>query len=146
MTTYTTRVVVPADRRITVELPEDMPLGEAEVPLFDAFFLDTPPTRVGLSAFQHATRLRADHNLKTPGALHIGAAITGGCAEFWTNDHRLDSVHSRSPSVSSKSSPARAAGPGPNRKCLATTPTRTRSIRANHGGMTWTRKSKPCST
>ena len=31
MATYTTRVKLTEDRRITVEVPEDMPLGEAEV-------------------------------------------------------------------------------------------------------------------
>lgn len=31
MATYTTRVTVGDDRRVTVELPEDMPLGEADV-------------------------------------------------------------------------------------------------------------------
>lgn len=31
MTTYTTRVIVPADRTITIELPADMPEGEVEV-------------------------------------------------------------------------------------------------------------------
>lgn len=31
MATYTTRVTLTKDRRITVEVPEEMPLGEAEV-------------------------------------------------------------------------------------------------------------------
>ena len=31
MATYTTRVNLTSDRRITVDVPEDMPLGEAEV-------------------------------------------------------------------------------------------------------------------
>ena len=31
-----------------------------------------------------------DYNLKTPDALHLAAAIIGGCQEFWTQDHRLD--------------------------------------------------------
>jgi hypothetical protein len=31
MATYTTRVTLTEDRKVTVEVPEDMPLGEAEV-------------------------------------------------------------------------------------------------------------------
>lgn len=40
--------------------------------------------------FELATRLRADHRLKTPDALHLAAAETHGCREFWTNDDRLN--------------------------------------------------------
>ena len=39
--------------------------------------------------FDLAAQLRADHGIKTPDALHLAAAIHGGCNEFWTNDHRL---------------------------------------------------------
>lgn len=39
--------------------------------------------------FELATQLRVQHRLKTPDALHLAAAITSGCNEFWTNDHRL---------------------------------------------------------
>lgn len=42
--------------------------------------------------FELATELRARHRLKTPDALHLAAAITAGCEEFWTNDHRLDAA------------------------------------------------------
>jgi predicted nucleic acid-binding protein len=42
--------------------------------------------------FDLAARLRAQHGLKTPDALHLAAALTAGCEEFWTNDHRLDAA------------------------------------------------------
>lgn len=42
------------------------------------------------AVFEQATELRAQHGLKTPDALHLASAITGGCTDFWTNDHRLD--------------------------------------------------------
>ncbi len=40
--------------------------------------------------FDLAADLRAHHALKTPDALHLAAAIVGGCSEFWTNDRRLE--------------------------------------------------------
>lgn len=39
--------------------------------------------------FDLATRLRAEHGLKTPDALHLAAALHAGCTEFWTHDQRL---------------------------------------------------------
>lgn len=58
---------------------------------FDRFFAN--PTHhwaaANRSAFDLATQLRADHNLKTPDALHLAVAISSGCDEFWTNDFRL---------------------------------------------------------
>ena len=36
-----------------------------------------------------ATDLRARYNFKTPDALHLAAALTGGCDVFLTNDQRL---------------------------------------------------------
>ncbi len=33
--------------------------------------------------------LRARNGIQTPDALHLAAAIEGGCQEFWTNDKRL---------------------------------------------------------
>lgn len=41
------------------------------------------------AAFDRATELRATMGLKTPDALHAGAALAAGCDEFWTNDRRL---------------------------------------------------------
>ncbi len=39
--------------------------------------------------FEQATRLRAEHGVKTPDVLHLAAALVTGCDEFWTNDLRL---------------------------------------------------------
>lgn len=36
-----------------------------------------------------ATQLRAQHDLKTPDAIHLTAAIHTSCDEFWTHDQRL---------------------------------------------------------
>jgi predicted nucleic acid-binding protein len=59
---------------------------------YDAFFALGEVGRAELdrSVFDLATALRAAHNLKTPDALHLAAAIRAGCAEFWTNDRRLE--------------------------------------------------------
>jgi len=39
--------------------------------------------------FDLASRLRIDHRLKTPDALHLAAAIIAECEQFWTNDDHL---------------------------------------------------------
>lgn len=39
--------------------------------------------------FEEATRLRVEHGLKTPDALHLATALAAGCEQFWTNDQRL---------------------------------------------------------
>jgi uncharacterized protein len=44
---------------------------------------------LGNAVFERAARLRAEHRLKTPDAIHLAAAIEHGCDEFWTNDRRL---------------------------------------------------------
>lgn len=45
------------------------------------------------SIFERAAQLRANHpKLKTPDAIHLAAAQHHGCAEFWTNDDRLNSI------------------------------------------------------
>lgn len=58
---------------------------------FDSFF--SVPDRLAIAldtgVFDLATELRARHRLKTPDALHLAAAIRGGCDAFWTNDDRL---------------------------------------------------------
>lgn len=41
------------------------------------------------SVFELATQLRVQHNIKTPDALHLAAAIHAGCDQFWTTDDRL---------------------------------------------------------
>lgn len=39
--------------------------------------------------FERAALLRAEHRLKTPDAIHLAAALEGGCDELWTDDDRL---------------------------------------------------------
>ena len=39
--------------------------------------------------FDLACRLRIDHRIKTPDALHLAAALMAKCEQFWTNDNRL---------------------------------------------------------
>jgi predicted nucleic acid-binding protein len=39
-----------------------------------------------------AARLRADHNLRTPDALHVATALSEGAEWLVTNDHRLRRV------------------------------------------------------
>lgn len=41
------------------------------------------------SVFDRATVIRAIHNFKTADALHLAAAVEGGCDRFLTNDNRL---------------------------------------------------------
>jgi predicted nucleic acid-binding protein len=43
------------------------------------------PTRV----FERATLIRARYNYKLADALHLAAAVEGGCGRFLTNDARL---------------------------------------------------------
>jgi predicted nucleic acid-binding protein len=59
---------------------------------YDAFFGlgEVGRADIDRSVFDLATELRAAHNLKTPDALHLAAAIRAGCDEFWTNDRRLE--------------------------------------------------------
>lgn len=59
---------------------------------FDRFFASPALTIIplGRPVFNLATELRAQHRVKTPDALHLAAAITAGCSQFWTNDRRLE--------------------------------------------------------
>jgi predicted nucleic acid-binding protein len=59
---------------------------------YEAFFSlgDVGRAEIDHSVFDLATDLRARHNLKTPDALHLAAAINSGCTEIWTNDRRLE--------------------------------------------------------
>lgn len=59
---------------------------------FDRFFANQGHLHVAVTQqiFDLATELRARHNLKTPDALHLAAALDTGCEEFWTNDDRLE--------------------------------------------------------
>ena len=60
---------------------------------FDAFFAVAVAELlpVNRTVLERAAELRARHPfLKTPDAIHLAAAIEGGCDIFLTNDHRLD--------------------------------------------------------
>jgi predicted nucleic acid-binding protein len=58
---------------------------------YDAFFasLDRGMLELNAAVFEKATQLRARLNLRTPDALHLAAAISGGCDVFLTNDRTL---------------------------------------------------------
>ena len=58
---------------------------------FDRFFAtgDLQWVAIDRPVVDVATRLRAEHGLKTPDALHLAAALHAGCDEFWTHDQRL---------------------------------------------------------
>lgn len=63
------------------------PIGLAN---FDRFFARTDLVFLPLTSpvFDRAALLRSDFGLKTPDALHLAAAIEGGCSLFLTNDAR----------------------------------------------------------
>ena len=70
------------------------PIRDGDEPLlaqYDRFFALPSVTRVPMTVevFETATSLRAAHGIRTPDALHLAAAIVGGCGEFWTRDDRL---------------------------------------------------------
>jgi len=79
---------------------------------FDEFFMsdDLENLPIDPRTFDLATRIRALQGAKTADAIHLAAAILGGCEEFWTGDNRLKSaaagkietrVFSLAPSLSS---------------------------------------------
>jgi predicted nucleic acid-binding protein len=63
----------------------------ARVGDFDMFFGARVDDLVGFTGavFRRAAEIRASHNFKTPDALHLAAAVEGGCTAFLTNDARL---------------------------------------------------------
>ncbi len=74
-----------------------MPLRESNPALlqrFDQFFAQPELIITPLDArvFNLATELRAQYRLKTADALHLAAAISSGCDEFWSNDDRLSKI------------------------------------------------------
>jgi predicted nucleic acid-binding protein len=74
-----------------------LPMREGNLELlerFDKFFAQPEVVLVPLDVrvFNLATELRALNRLKTPDALHLAAALSAGCDEFWTNDDRLAKV------------------------------------------------------
>jgi uncharacterized protein len=73
------------------------PLRDGNVELlaeFDTFFAESVVEIVALTreVVDRATMLRANFRVRTPDALHLAAAMVGGCTTFLTNDHRLDHV------------------------------------------------------
>lgn len=56
---------------------------------YDRVFAQVTSVPMTEETFLRAARLRADHNLKVPDALHLAAALGAGCSALWTNDHRL---------------------------------------------------------
>lgn len=73
-----------------------LPLRKADEKLVAAFnrYIDTAcieALKLSRAVIETAAQLRARHPfLKTPDAIHLAAAIEGGCDVFLTNDHRLD--------------------------------------------------------
>ena len=62
---------------------------------FDGFF-GLPRVRMVLlttTVYDRATVIRATHGIKTLDAIHLAAALEGGCNVFLTNDTRLSSFH-----------------------------------------------------
>lgn len=77
------------------------PLAAARTDLlarYDTFFArpEISWSPMDRRVFAKATELRAAYRLKTPDALHLAAALAGGCDELWTNDHRLDAAAAES--------------------------------------------------
>lgn len=69
------------------------PLRDGDLALCRAFenFL-SPLTRLSIpdEIYDAALQLRVNYRLKVPDALHLAIAQYHDCADFWTNDHRLD--------------------------------------------------------
>jgi predicted nucleic acid-binding protein len=57
----------------------------------EAFLTGSDVVRVAMptAVYERACRIRAIHNYRLADALHLAAAIEGGCGLFLTNDHRL---------------------------------------------------------
>ena len=58
---------------------------------FDSYFSHIITEVIPLSrqVIDRATELRARYRFRTPDAIHLAAAIIGGCDLFLSNDHRL---------------------------------------------------------
>lgn len=59
---------------------------------YQTFFNYCTMLEMPLEAYIQAAVLRAEHNLKTPDALHLATATLHGCLSLWTNDDRLTAV------------------------------------------------------
>jgi predicted nucleic acid-binding protein len=67
-------------------------LGDAAaVAMYDSFFAlpEVQLLPIASATFDRATLFRANYNFKLADALHLAAAIDGGCDRFLTNDARL---------------------------------------------------------
>jgi predicted nucleic acid-binding protein len=68
------------------------PLRERNKTLLQAyhrFLNDFPCIGFKSTIFDHAAEMRADYGLRTADSLHIAAALSTGCDEFWTNDQKI---------------------------------------------------------
>lgn len=57
--------------------------------LYDSYFERCEMIPFSRELFDLGSRLRIDHRIKTPDALHLATALVSGCAQFWTNDAHL---------------------------------------------------------
>ena len=66
------------------------PVGLAEM---EAFLTAADVIRLYLptSVYDRACQIRAVHGFRLADALHLAAAVEGGCGRFLTNDHHLSS-------------------------------------------------------
>jgi predicted nucleic acid-binding protein len=71
------------------------PLRESAAELvadYEEFLANQQWLSINDDIVNHATSIRAAHNLKTPDALHLAIAQKHGCNELWTNDNRLGKI------------------------------------------------------
>ena len=69
-----------------IRLGDALALAEMETFLTAADMVRVP---LPFAVYDRACRIRAIHNYCLADALHLAAAIEGGCGSFLTNDHRL---------------------------------------------------------
>lgn len=62
---------------------------EGLLTIYDRYFDGCEMIPLDRTLFDLASRLRVDHRVKTPDALHLAAARAAGCDQFWTNDSQL---------------------------------------------------------
>lgn len=96
--TLEARLVVPGMVQVCSDLTRlecrVKPIQDGQTALlaaFDRYFEDIVVKVEPLSrqVMDQATMLRARYGFKTPDAIHLAAAIVGGCDLFLTNDHHL---------------------------------------------------------
>lgn len=71
-----------------IRLSDPLALADMEAFLTAADVFRVP---LPLAVYDRACQIRAIHNFKLGDALHLAAAIEGGCGAFLTNDRRLSS-------------------------------------------------------